>query len=102
MSRSAGAHIADPCPRCFVEAARQGRPTTVEGRDVVGYRCDRCSNEWVRPVEDDLDVHDVVRVDLPNASLYGEVWRVEGDRVQIRGTGGVWLRWVERWRVVVH
>ncbi|MEU0060833.1 hypothetical protein [Streptomyces sp. NPDC006334] len=69
---------------------------------MVAYRCDGCSNEWARPVEDDLDVHDVVRVDLPNASLYGEVWQVEGDRVQIRGTGGAWLRWVERWRVVVH
>ncbi|MGW0846298.1 hypothetical protein ACWD26_40435 [Streptomyces sp. NPDC002787] len=75
---------------------------TVAGQDVVGYRCDRCANAWTRPVEDDLDVYDVVRVDLPDATLYGTVWQVEADRVQVRGTGGYWLLWVDRWRAIVY
>lgn len=102
MSRSVGAHTADPCPRCLIEAVRAGRLLTVPGRDVVGYLCDHCAHEWTRPVEDDLDVYDVVRVDLPDATLYGTVWQVEADRVQVRGTGGGWLQWVERWRVIVY
>lgn len=102
MSRSAGAHTADPCPRCFVEAVRLGSPTAVAGREVVAYLCDRCAHTWSRPVEEDLEVHDVVRVDLPGGTLYGIAWQVEADRVQVRGTGGAWLRWVERWRVIVH
>ncbi len=102
MSRSVGAHTADPCPRCFVEAVRPGRPMTVAGHDVVGYLCDHCAHAWSRPVEDDLEVYDVVRVDLPDATLYGTAWQVEADRVQVRGTGGDWLLWVERWRVIVH
>ncbi|MER7641290.1 hypothetical protein [Streptomyces sp. NPDC126522] len=69
---------------------------------MVDYRCDRCTHAWTRPVEADLDVYDVVRVDLPNATLYGTVWQVDGDRVQVRGAGGEWLRWVERWRVIVY
>ncbi|MCX5265762.1 hypothetical protein [Streptomyces sp. NBC_00199] len=73
---------------------------TVAGREVVGYRCDHCAHAWTRPVEDGLDVHDVVRVDLPDATLYGDVRQVEGDRVQVRGAGGDWLLWVERWRVI--
>ncbi|MFJ9349748.1 hypothetical protein [Streptomyces sp. NPDC101237] len=56
----------------------------------------------MRPVEDDLDVYDVVRVDLPDATLYGTVWRVEADRVQVRGAAGEWLLWVDRWRVTVY
>ncbi|MDT0342038.1 hypothetical protein [Streptomyces litchfieldiae] len=70
------------------------------GRDVVGYLCEHCAHAWSRPVEDDLEVYDIVRADLPEATLYGTVWQVEADRVQIRGTGGGWLRWVERWRVI--
>ncbi|MEV7288247.1 hypothetical protein AB0O01_27400 [Streptomyces sp. NPDC093252] len=102
MSRSVGTHTADPCPRCLVEAVRPGSPMAVAGHNVVGYHCDRCAKSWTRPVEDDLDVHDVVRVDLPDATLYGTVWQVEGDRVQVRGTGGEWLLWVDRWRVIVY
>jgi hypothetical protein len=75
---------------------------TRKGRDVVGYLCDRCAHTWSRPVEDDLEVHDVVRVDLPDATLHGVVRRVETDRVQVRGAGGDWLRWVERWRVIIY
>ncbi|MFG2534728.1 hypothetical protein ACGFU4_05720 [Streptomyces sp. NPDC048511] len=56
MSRSAGPHTADPCPRCCVEAVRTGVPKTDEGRD----------------------------------------------RVQVRGTGGEWLRWAERWQVILY
>ncbi|MEH0578686.1 hypothetical protein QBA54_30375 [Streptomyces sp. B21-108] len=74
----------------------------VVGCDVVSYRCDHCAHTWTRPVENDLDVHDVVRVDLPNATLYGSIWQVEGDRVQVCGTGGDWLLWVERWRVTTY
>ncbi|MFF6991835.1 hypothetical protein [Streptomyces sp. NPDC010273] len=69
MSRTVGAHTADPCPRCFVEAVRAG---------------------------------ELVRVDLPNATLYGSVWQIDGDRVQVRHAGGEWLRWVQRWRVIVY
>ncbi|SPF05998.1 hypothetical protein SMA5143A_6818 [Streptomyces sp. MA5143a] len=69
---------------------------------MVAYRCDHCSNAWARPVEDDLDVHDIVRVDLPDGTLYGDVRQVEDDRVQVRGPGGEWLLWVERWRVILY
>ncbi|NNJ08133.1 hypothetical protein HHX38_29020 [Streptomyces sp. PKU-MA01144] len=69
---------------------------------MVGYFCDHCAHAWTRPVEEDLDVYDVVRVDLPDATLYGTVWQVEADRVQVRGTGDGWLQWVERWRVIVY
>ncbi|MFI1925775.1 hypothetical protein [Streptomyces sp. NPDC020377] len=41
-------------------------------------------------------------MDLPDATLYGTAWQVEPDRVQVRGTGGTWLLWVERWRVIVY
>jgi len=102
MSRTVGEHTADPCPRCFVHAVRPGEPTAVGGCDVVGYLCDRCAHAWTRPVEDDLDVYDIVRVDLTDATLYGDVWQVDADRVQVRGAGGEWLRWVERWRVILY
>ncbi|WP_437074756.1 hypothetical protein [Streptomyces sp. enrichment culture] len=102
MSRSVGAHTADPCPRCLVEAVRPGSPTTDAGRDVVGYHCDACAHRWSRPFETELELHDTVRVDLPDATLYGSVWQVEPDRVQVRGERGNWLRWVERWRVIVY
>ncbi|TKA04563.1 hypothetical protein FCI23_36020 [Actinacidiphila oryziradicis] len=78
---------------------------SVGGRDAVGYVCDHCANAWSRPVGDDLEIYDVVRVDLPDTTLYGTVWQVEGDRVQVRGTGGTcgeWLLWVERWRVIMY
>ncbi|MFH8464104.1 hypothetical protein [Streptomyces sp. NPDC017991] len=75
---------------------------SVGGRDVVGYACDHCAHTWSRPVETDVDVHDVVRVDLPHATLYGTVRQIRTDRVQVRGSGGEWLRWVERWRVIVY
>ncbi|MEW9514096.1 hypothetical protein [Streptomyces bacillaris] len=107
MSRSAGPQTSDPCPRCFVEAVRLGTPLPAAGPSTVGavtavaYACDRCPHTWSRPVEDDLVVHDAVRVDLPEATLYGEARQVEEDRVQVRGPGGA-LRWVERWRVVIY
>ncbi|MFJ2291823.1 hypothetical protein ACIOG7_08930 [Streptomyces sp. NPDC087894] len=102
MSRSAGPHTADPCPRCCVEAVRTGVRTTPEGRDVVGYLCEQCANAWTRPVEEDLEVYDIVRVDHPGATLYGTVRQVEGGRVQVRGTGGEWLRRAERWQVILY
>lgn len=75
---------------------------TVAGGDVVGYRCDHCAHAWTRLVEADLDVHFVVRVELPDATLYGDICQVEGDRVQVRGAGGEWLLWAERWRVTSY
>ncbi|WP_328494618.1 hypothetical protein OHS59_19140 [Streptomyces sp. NBC_00414] len=102
MSRSVDAHTADPCPRCSAGAVRPGSPVSIEGRDSVGYACDRCGHTWSRPVETDVDVYDIVRVDLPHATLYGTVWQVEADRVLVRGTAGEWLRWVERWRVITY
>ncbi|MFD8297151.1 hypothetical protein ACFV13_13125 [Streptomyces bauhiniae] len=41
-------------------------------------------------------------MDLPDATLYGDIWQVEDDRVQVRGAGGEWLLWVERWRVTTY
>ena len=102
MSRTVGAHTADPCPRCFLEAVRPGKPMTVEGRDVVGYVCDHCAKAWSRPIEDDLDVYDIVRADLDDRTLYGTVWQVDDDRVQVRDTSGGRLLWVERWRVLLY
>ncbi|MFG2963736.1 hypothetical protein ACGFZS_10675 [Streptomyces sp. NPDC048288] len=75
---------------------------SVAERHVVEYACEHCAHAWTRPVEDDLDVYDVVRVDLPDATLYGTVWQVEADRVQVRGAGGDWLLWIERWRVIAY
>ncbi|CAL9647299.1 hypothetical protein SUDANB96_06552 [Streptomyces sp. enrichment culture] len=69
---------------------------------MVGYHCDACAHRWSRPFETELELHDTVRVDLPDATLYGSVWQVEPDRVQVRGERGNWLRWVERWRVIVY
>ncbi|MEV4875902.1 hypothetical protein [Streptomyces cyaneofuscatus] len=105
MSRTVGPRTADPCPRCYAEAVREGTPLSVAGSDrvdEVGYACDRCAHTWIRQVADDLEVHDVVRVDLPEATLYGTAWQVEDDRVQVRGSGGTWVVWVERWRVIVY
>ncbi|MET7446541.1 hypothetical protein [Streptomyces sp. NPDC005508] len=102
MSRSAGPYTADPCPLCCVEAVRTGVRTTAEERDVIGYLCEQCANASTRPVEDDLEVYDIVRVDLPGTTLYGTVWQVEGDRVQVRGTGGAWLRRAERRQVILY
>ncbi|MFB7333763.1 hypothetical protein ACFC00_19245 [Streptomyces adustus] len=69
---------------------------------MVEYACEHCAHAWTRPVEDDLDVYDVVRLDRPDATLYGTVWQVEADRVQVRATTGDRLLWVERWRVIVY
>ncbi|OEJ62403.1 hypothetical protein BGM19_34755 [Streptomyces agglomeratus] len=102
MSRSEGPHTADPCPRCLVEAVRPGVPMTVEGREVVGYLCEQCAHAWNRPVEGDLEVYDIVRVDLPSTTLYGTVWQVEEDRAQVPGSGGQWLLWAERWRLILY
>ncbi|MFE7031622.1 hypothetical protein ACFU9Y_15035 [Streptomyces sp. NPDC057621] len=85
-----------------MEAVRQGSHTSAGGREVVGYTCDHCAHTWSRPVETDVEVYDIVRADLPDATLYGTVWQVQTDRIQVRGSGGAWLRWVERWRVVVY
>ncbi|WP_258193894.1 hypothetical protein [Streptomyces sp. MA5143a] len=41
-------------------------------------------------------------MDLPDGTLYGDVRQVEDDRVQVRGPGGEWLLWVERWRVILY
>lgn len=101
MSRLIGAHIADPCPKCLVEEVRAGSPSFAQERDVISYRCDRCRHTWFRPVENDLDVCDTVRVDLPDATLYGTVWQVEDDRVQVRDTNSGRVLWVELWRVIL-
>ncbi|MFF5158982.1 hypothetical protein ACFY3N_22645 [Streptomyces sp. NPDC000348] len=53
-------------------------------------------------MEDDLDVYDTVRVDLPDATLYGTVRQVEDDRVQVRDTDSGRMLWVERWRVILY
>ncbi|MFF7391521.1 hypothetical protein ACFZAE_24135 [Streptomyces scabiei] len=102
MSRSVGAHTADPCPRCLVEQVRLGSLVSVAGRDVVGYVCGRCEHSWSRPVEDDLEVYDIVRADLDDRTLYGTVWQVDDDRVQVRDTSDGRLLWVERWRAILY
>ncbi|MGW1726460.1 hypothetical protein ACWCQK_26425 [Streptomyces sp. NPDC002306] len=75
---------------------------TVAGLEVVGYVCEHCSKVWSRAIENDLDVHDIVRVDLPHATLYGDVRQVDGDRVQVHVSDHDRLLWVERWRVIVY
>lgn len=103
MSRTTGTRTADPCPRCRTEAFRPGAPAPANGpHTTVAYTCDRCAHTWSRPLDDDLETLDTVRVDLPDATLYGTAWQVEPDRVRVRGTGGERLRWVERWRVSVY
>ncbi|MFI8087487.1 hypothetical protein ACIF9R_04095 [Streptomyces sp. NPDC086080] len=105
MSRPTGPHTADPCPRCFHEAVRLGAPRPAADPRTVDYSCDRCGHCWDRPVENDLEIHDTVRADLLHATLYGEVWQLEDDRILIRGGGGgggAWRRWVERWRVILY
>ncbi|GEC08747.1 hypothetical protein SSP24_64020 [Streptomyces spinoverrucosus] len=102
MSRSVGAHTADPCPRCLVEQVRLGGLVSVAGRDAVGYFCALCGNSWSRPVEDDLEVYDTVRADLPDRTLYGTVRQVDDDRVQVRDTSGGRLLWVARWRIILY
>ncbi|BFO13909.1 hypothetical protein SHKM778_02970 [Streptomyces sp. KM77-8] len=102
MSRLIGPHTADPCPRCSDEAVRLGTPPRADGPCAVGYTCDRCGHVWSRPVETDLEIHDTVRADLPDATLYGTVRCLEDDRVLLRGPGGDWHRWVEHWRVILY
>ncbi|CAL9439579.1 hypothetical protein [Streptomyces sp. enrichment culture] len=102
MSRQSGPHTADPCPRCSDEAVRPGTPPSTARPESVCYLCDRCGHTWSRPVETDLEIHDTVRANLPHATLYGSVHRLEDDRVLIRGTAGDWHRWVERWRVTLY
>ncbi|MFJ8450447.1 hypothetical protein [[Kitasatospora] papulosa] len=69
---------------------------------MVGYLCEQCANVWNRPVEGDLEVYDIVRVDLPSATLYGTVWQVKEDRAQVRVSGGQRLLWAERWRLILY
>ncbi|PWS48168.1 hypothetical protein DLE01_28305 [Streptomyces sp. FT05W] len=69
---------------------------------MVGYHCEQCTHVWNRPIEDDLEVHDVVRVDLPGATLYGTVRQVEGDHVEVRVQDGQRLLRAERWRLVLY
>jgi hypothetical protein len=101
MSRSVGARTADPCPRCLVEQVRLGSLVSLAGHDVVGYVCTRCGHSWSRPIEDDLEVYDIVRADLDDRTLYGTVWQVDDD-VQVRDTSSGRLLWVERWRVLLY
>ncbi|MFF8960363.1 hypothetical protein [Streptomyces sp. NPDC014894] len=102
MSRLIGPYTADPCPRCFTEEVRHGAPVSAAGRDAVRHVCRTCAHTWLRPVETDIDVHDTVRADLPDRTLYGTAWQVEDDRVLVRGSGGEFLVWVERWRILVY
>ncbi|WP_432138878.1 MULTISPECIES: hypothetical protein [unclassified Streptomyces] len=102
MSTSIGARTADPCPRCLVDHVRTGLPEFVGEGTVVAYGCDRCGHTWSRPVEDDLDVHDTVRVDLPHATLYGTVRQVADDRVEVHDTKSGRVVWAELWRVILY
>ncbi|MFJ3496330.1 hypothetical protein ACIPPJ_22400 [Streptomyces sp. NPDC086091] len=102
MSVTVGAHTADPCPRCRMTAVRFGTPLTGAGRAVVRLDCEQCGHAWSRPVEDEVDVHDVVRVDLPESTVHGHVLAVEADRVLIAGGRGTEPFWVERWKVMVY
>ncbi|MFB9465660.1 hypothetical protein [Streptomyces cinereospinus] len=102
MSRVTGTQTADPCPDRYVEEVRTGSPVSAGGRGAVGHRCGRCGHTWSRPVEDDLEVHDIIGVDLPDTTLYGSVRQVAGARVQVDVRGGGRLLWVERWRVVIY
>jgi hypothetical protein len=71
-------------------------------RGAVGYTCGRCGHSWSRPVEDDLNVYDIVRAELAERTLYGTIWQVEDDRVQVFDTNSRQLLWVERWRTTLY
>ncbi|WP_344600780.1 hypothetical protein [Streptomyces glaucus] len=47
-------------------------------------------------------MYDIVRADLPERTLYGTVWQVEDDRVQVLDTSSGRLLWVERWRTILY
>ncbi|MET7293345.1 hypothetical protein ABZS79_14630 [Streptomyces griseoloalbus] len=47
-------------------------------------------------------MYDTVRADLDDRTLYGTVWQVDDDRVQVRDTSDGRLLWVERWRVLLY
>lgn len=102
MSRSVGEQTADPCPLCLVEEVRTGTFVPTAERGMVVYACGRCGHSWSRPVEDDLDVYDIVRVDLLEETLYGTVWQVDEDQVQVLDTSSGRLLWVERWRTILY
>lgn len=102
MSRSTGPHTADPCPRCLTEEVRTGTPASADGREVVRYLCGTCAHTWSRPVEYDLEVHAVVRVDLPHATLYGTVRQVDHDRIQVAIRDSDRHLWADRWRVTSY
>ncbi|GAB2572328.1 hypothetical protein GCM10027168_01340 [Streptomyces capparidis] len=91
------------CRDCREREAGAGEPLTTESGDrVVRHRCERCGRQWSRPVEHDLDVHDIVRADTPRGPVYGEVRAVDGERIGIRDSETGRLLWVERWRVQVY
>ncbi|MGC2999798.1 hypothetical protein ACPF8X_15880 [Streptomyces sp. G35A] len=47
-------------------------------------------------------MHDTVRADLDDRTLYGTVRQVDDDRVQVHDTSEGRLLWVERWRVLLY
>ncbi|MFB9464577.1 hypothetical protein [Streptomyces cinereospinus] len=84
------------------EQVRPGSLLSAAEGEAVGYACARCGHQWSRPVEDDLEAYDTVRADLDDRTLYGTVWQVDDDRVQVRETDNGRLLWVERWRVLLY
>ncbi|WP_405919716.1 hypothetical protein [Streptomyces longwoodensis] len=47
-------------------------------------------------------MYDIVRVDLLEETLYGTVWQVDEDQVQVLDTSSGRLLWVERWRTILY
>ncbi|MEU5109950.1 hypothetical protein AB0G64_00440 [Streptomyces longwoodensis] len=41
-------------------------------------------------------------MDLSQETLYGTVWQVEEDQVQLLDTSSGRLLWVERWRTILY
>ncbi|WP_052851453.1 hypothetical protein [Streptomyces avicenniae] len=88
------------CQRRLHHDAGAGRPVERDGRAHVEYRCVPCDVRWVRPVDTDIDVEDVVRADLGDGTVYGWVTAVEGDRITLLSDGTTHT--ADRWRVQVY
>ena len=93
-----GAALPNTCPRCGKHSTQPGTPNTSDGR--VYYLCPYCGKVWHRLIAQRIHDDDYVRVDLDEGYWYGSVVKVEQDSVLVRAYD--YLRWVERWRVIVY
>ncbi|MEV1010445.1 hypothetical protein [Streptomyces sp. NPDC049881] len=93
LARCRGRLGHDPAP---------GEPVERDGRALVAYHCAECGTRWTRPVEQDIGEEDVVRVDLPDRTVYGWVASVDGDRITMTDSATRTRHTADRWRVRVY